>query len=89
MPDLIAYVSSVALGETDGYRVSGIALVSLKAPDIPWATADIPWRATPADVNAAIRDAAVAAAAREGFPVGPLDSTVVIGSGATVAVGVV
>lgn len=83
MAHIAVYVSAQSAGAVSpSFRLGGGAFVSTANPNIniPWETADIPFTATPDQVNRAVQNAAIAAALVEGHSVTPFDNWIVIGA---------
>lgn len=80
MSHIAIYVASQSAGAVSGYKMGGGAFVSTGSVNIPWETPDIPFTATPDQVNRAIANAAIAAALVEGHTVSAFDNWVVIGA---------
>lgn len=76
MPNLMVFISNLDVAP-DGFHLAAIAYVEPDSPAIG-VDAAIPWTATANQINAAMIDAAVIAAAASGYIVLPGDKKILI-----------
>lgn len=80
MSHLAIYVTGQTAGVVSGFRITGGSFPSTGSVNIPWETPDIPFTATPEQVNRQIQNSAIAAALIEGHSVAAFDNLLVIGA---------
>jgi hypothetical protein len=80
MSHIMAFVSTPVADHEGGMQFNGFAYVSPDSVEVQFSTGSIAWTATPAQINNAIRDAAIAAAEADpfNFTIGALDNKTVM-----------